>query len=354
MTTSNVTSKKLSAAQVAGTYIGTVVGAGFASGQETLRFFTLYGVYGAWGILIAILLFIFFGFTILQIGHYLHARSHRDVVAAIAGPYLHRFIDVSITCALVGGLTVMVAGAGVALEAQLGWPSWAGSALMVTISVVTVILGISRVISAISLVAPFLVGGTVLISCALLRFFVANWTWTAPGISGSWLPAAFLYVSYNMILTLGILAPLGNMAELSTLRKGTWLGGLGLGVSALAVHMAMLTQVPEIIGVEVPMWHIVAKVLRCAPLAYTLLLLAEIYTTAVANLYSLVARMTTPHTTAATWVSVSTGLFTLLASQIGFARLVHTLYPALGVVGVVLLCALAKWRWQRYLTRWAA
>ncbi|HEX3032027.1 MAG TPA: hypothetical protein VHS59_07255 [Bacillota bacterium] len=34
--------------QIAATYIGTVVGAGFASGQETLQFFLLPSVYGAW------------------------------------------------------------------------------------------------------------------------------------------------------------------------------------------------------------------------------------------------------------------------------------------------------------------
>ncbi|OTA41527.1 MAG: hypothetical protein A6D92_05935 [Symbiobacterium thermophilum] len=43
--------------RVATTYIGTVVGAGFASGQETLRFFAAYGPAGLAGILLATLLF---------------------------------------------------------------------------------------------------------------------------------------------------------------------------------------------------------------------------------------------------------------------------------------------------------
>ncbi|MGI6542828.1 MAG: hypothetical protein ACOX44_07205 [Limnochordia bacterium] len=356
MTAAKGTLKRLNAAQIAGTYIGTVVGAGFASGQETLRFFTLYGVQGTWGVFIATLLFVYFGLTVMQLGYSLHAQSHRDVIAAITGPYLYRFIDVMITGALAAGLTVMIAGAGAALQEQLGWPGWAGGALMAAGSVLTVLLGITGVISAISMVAPFLVGGTVAISLLLLRFYVPNASWSAPGLaaSGSWLPAAFLYVSYNMILTLGILAPMGGMSDPATIRKGAWLGGLGLGISAMAVHLAMLTQVPEIIGVEVPMLHIAAKVLRCAPAAYAWLLLAEIYTTAVANLYGFVARMTKSHPGLSAWMTVSTGLFAYLGSQIGFVALVQTLYPALGVVGGLLLFALVKWRFLRRMKEWKA
>ena len=40
--------------RIAMAYIGTVVGAGFATGQEILQFFTHYGILSFWAILISV------------------------------------------------------------------------------------------------------------------------------------------------------------------------------------------------------------------------------------------------------------------------------------------------------------
>jgi uncharacterized membrane protein YkvI len=52
--------KKFSALKVAFAYIGTVVGAGFASGQEILQFFSYFGYWGLVGLLLAAGLFVYF------------------------------------------------------------------------------------------------------------------------------------------------------------------------------------------------------------------------------------------------------------------------------------------------------
>lgn len=43
------------------TYAGTVIGAGFASGQELLQFFASYGWFGLLGVCVATILFTVFG-----------------------------------------------------------------------------------------------------------------------------------------------------------------------------------------------------------------------------------------------------------------------------------------------------
>ena len=52
----------------AATYVGTVVGAGFASGQEVLQFFGLLGPSGPLGILLAVAGVLVFGFAVMEIG----------------------------------------------------------------------------------------------------------------------------------------------------------------------------------------------------------------------------------------------------------------------------------------------
>ena len=45
--------------KIAGAFVGVIVGAGFASGQEILQFFTSFGVYGLIGCVVAGLTFVF-------------------------------------------------------------------------------------------------------------------------------------------------------------------------------------------------------------------------------------------------------------------------------------------------------
>ncbi len=51
--------------KIASIYVGTVIGAGFASGREIIDFFGVYGIKGIWGIVIAGLLFSLVGSLLL-------------------------------------------------------------------------------------------------------------------------------------------------------------------------------------------------------------------------------------------------------------------------------------------------
>ncbi|TDW05731.1 hypothetical protein [Pseudobacillus badius] len=60
--------------KIAGAYIGVIVGAGFASGQEILQFFTSFGWISVVGTCIATVLFAFLGMQLLQIGSRMGGR----------------------------------------------------------------------------------------------------------------------------------------------------------------------------------------------------------------------------------------------------------------------------------------
>jgi len=49
--------------KVAAVYIGTIVGAGFATGQEVLQFFNRFGIWGLGGLAVATILFIVSGIS---------------------------------------------------------------------------------------------------------------------------------------------------------------------------------------------------------------------------------------------------------------------------------------------------
>ena len=67
--------------KIAGAFVGVIVGAGFASGQEILQFFTSFGVYGLIGCVVAGLTFVFLSMVFSTLGQRLRAQSHKE-----AGP----------------------------------------------------------------------------------------------------------------------------------------------------------------------------------------------------------------------------------------------------------------------------
>lgn len=167
--------------------------------------------------------------------------------------------------------------------------------------------------------------------------------------------ATVLYASYNLFLSLGVLAPLGASTRSSrTVAAGGILGGLGLGAAALAVHLAVLSSLPRSAAVAIPMLQAAAALPPWARTGYALILFAEVYTTAVANLFALERRLTSPRgarpagARAARRVAalVAMGALALLASRLGFPRLVVTIYPLAGWVGLLVLAAVpvALWR----------
>ncbi len=59
----------ISILRYAGTYIGAVIGSGFASGQEPLQFFASYGYWGILGAILVIVLFAWYGYLFMAAGY---------------------------------------------------------------------------------------------------------------------------------------------------------------------------------------------------------------------------------------------------------------------------------------------
>src|SRR3546814_17985315 len=83
-------------------FVGVVVGAGFASGQEIMQFFTSFGMVGLVGAVISGALFIFLAMALSPLGQQKASLSHKRVIYDICGKYLGLFFDVLITFFKIG------------------------------------------------------------------------------------------------------------------------------------------------------------------------------------------------------------------------------------------------------------
>lgn len=336
--------KRISALKIAAVYIGTVVGAGFATGQEILQFFVFFGIGGLWGIILSTVLFIVFGVLIMELGLALGARSHLEIVRESGGPVFGMAMDAMILIFLFGALTAMMAGTGAMFREQLGLSEILGSIIMAILTAMTVLTGISGVINAISAVVPFLLASVIGISVYSITGTPPDLTAAASGGSHllqNWPMAAILYACYNIIMSISVLGPLGaEAAEKKSIVRGGVLGGLGLGLASLMIYLALSGHTADIEGLEIPMSYLAAGIAPVARILYSIVLIAEIYTTAVGSLYGISARLTSLAPKRAPVLIIGITALALCASMPGFSNLVKYLYPIQGYAGVVLLVAL--------------
>lgn len=335
--------KGISRFTIAATYVGTVVGAGFATGQEVLRFFTHFGANSLFAVVFATALFAVLGGVILRIGHHVRADSHVPIVEAVTGPLAGRLLDLVITFFLFGGSAVMFAGSGAVFAEHWHLNRFLGTLVMAGVAGGTVMLGLRGVVASISAVAPVLIALVTVISIGALvsnGLPPANLAWNRPDLAatGLWPISLFLYVSYNLVLSVSVLGPLGKEAkDADTAGWGGVIGGLALGIGIFFINLALISGLPGTAQYEVPMLHLARGFPAWIAAVYSVVLWAEVYTTAVAGLYGLSARFSPPGSHRFRIVVPLATVGALLLSQMGFARMVGVLFPAVGWLGLLLV-----------------
>ena len=333
--------------KIAATYIGTIVGAGFATGKETLQFFAPFGLSGVWGIVLSAVLFIIFGFIIMNIGHRIGADSHLDILEHTSGKIPRIIMDAIITFFLFGALTSMIAGTGALFAQQFGLPGIWGNLIMAAITALTALTGIKGVVNSISLIVPFMIVAVFGI-CVYAIFttppdMTSGTTIAESGLINNWLFSAILYVSYNTVLSIAVLGPLGAQAKnKKSILNGAILGGIGLGIGSVLIYLAISGNILRIKDMEVPMAHIAGNISFAIQIIFAIILIAEVYTTAVGSLFGFTSRLfdaKKPFFKGKTTI-IATTVLAFFASLLGFTNLVRYLYPIVGYGGILLLAFL--------------
>jgi uncharacterized membrane protein YkvI len=112
---------------------------------------------------------------------------------------------------------------------------------------------------------------------------------------------------------------------------------LGLGAGVFAIAAAILTVAPQVAGMEVPMIAVAGLISPYIRTFYSLVLVAEVYTTAVASLYGFTSRLTKRDSRSYRTLAVLASIAAFILARFGFSTIVRTLYPAAGFAGLLLM-----------------
>ncbi|KMN23789.1 YkvI family membrane protein [Pseudomonas helleri] len=332
--------------KIAGAFVGVIVGAGFASGRELMLMFVSFGVWGLVGAVISAAFFTFLGMALAGMGSRLQATSHKDVVYNLCGRFLGTFVDLMITFFMFAVTVVMLAGGGALLEQQFDIPAILGSIIVTVIVVAVVCLDVHKVIGVISAATPFLI----LTAVGVALYGVATRDLSFPELNqlaseqeagaNHWLLGALLYVSYNIVAGVPILAIMGGAAKTEKqAMMGGIIGGALLGLLMLVMSLGLLSRLDSVADLPMPMLSIATEASPVLGLLMAVIIFCMILNTAVGTLYSFCARVLPVGTHKFRLGSVAAGTIAFVGSLVGFISLVGQVYPLFGYLGFLLIGA---------------
>ncbi|GGF69960.1 putative membrane protein YkvI [Paenibacillus albidus] len=331
--------------QIAFTYIGTIVGAGFATGQEILQFFTQYGSWAVLTILLSTILFIWLGTKMMIIARRIEAESYEDFNRHLFGAKTGGLISLFTMFILIGVNSIMLAGAGAIFQEHLGLHYQTGLLLTMVGSYFLLKRGISGILQMNSIVVPLMLSLSLIIIFNTLqvpgaeRFLFLS---TDHSPFRAWL-SPLLYTAFNLGMAQAVLVPMArHTREEKALLRGGILGGLGIGFMLLAAHFSMSSQMPGILQFEIPMGSIAFRLGTVVQTIYLLLIFLEIFSTFVADIYGVAMQLQQRLPLAPSLITPLLMLVCYLLSQFGFSSLLSLFYPIFGGLALVWVVKLLR------------
>lgn len=322
--------------KIALTFVGTVVGAGFASGQEILQFFVRHGGRGGWGIGLAMLAMGIAMVKIFKIGCYLKSDSYSDFLKWLIGPRWLCWADLFFFLLMLLLMGVMFAGCGALFEElHLGYNWGIFWTTLIVISVLTLELAGLVIVNVIIVPLMFLATLTVAIF-SLVGQVMPEESVVAGGTT--WMVAALQFSAYNIILAIPVLMSLANQySQPGILRRGGWLGCICLGMMTAFIYGAIRVRLHDGSAPSFPMVELAKIWGKPVFFGYIFIIWGEMLTTLLANAYGLgkrVAVLTGWPFVHVIWILAGLGIG---IARIGFVDLIRGIYPIYGYLSMGLL-----------------
>ncbi len=316
-------------------FTGTVIGAGFASGQEIWIFFGSYGGAGLSGVLLAGIILAVTGMGIflgISDGDF---SSYGEFCEKTGGKAAGSFVAALGTIFMFATVCVMFAGSGALFSQQLGLDYRAGVVFMAVICFLCLIFGIKSVSVINCVLTPLMVLGIMILGFFSIIYGCCS---AAAGyssllsVSGSFI-SAIVYVSYNLLAVPSVLVSTPKISKREAVFAGFTGGGL---LGALGLIMYLISVKPGFMTAELPALRAANIINANFGVIYGVLIYFSMLTTVIGNAYGLVSAICARFGFSFFPTSAVIILCACAASVLGFSRLVGSLYVSVGYAAVLI------------------
>lgn len=319
--------------------IGTMIGAGFASGQEMYLFFFSYGIKGIIGILISSLMMGLVVYKVFQIVNKYGIDTYKDFLGILIKKKgkISFIINIVINGFVLITFFIMIAGFGAYFEQELAINSLIGSTILAILTFIIFMTSIKGVVKANELLVPVLIVFLVVIgaingkdiSLLELENYIIRKN------DGSFVLSAILYSSYNSILLIPVLLTLRNyIHNKKQILKIVWISTIIIVLLSIIVFLLLVRVDVDITKLEMPAVYVVSHMFKLLKYIYGFIILGSIFTTTI-SLGTSFLQNVTKNEKSYTQIAVIMCITSVLISKIGFSNLVNSLYPFFGYLGLI-------------------
>ncbi|MBQ6820205.1 MAG: transporter [Clostridium sp.] len=328
--------------QVAVVFIGTIVGAGLASGQEIKEFFTSYGVLSFLGIIVCGIFYIILGSIVSKISIKYKLNSYGDVIKIVSPNILGKITGLITTLYLISSASIILAGSGALINQFFGVPKIIGSLIMIALAIFFLLKDTDGLIQVNSFIVPTLI---ITISIITILYFLLCKDLTTihqlvkfePTKSGITL-STILYAGYNTLCCLGVLVPLSNQIKKpKTMFWGITLGALGLVLLSFAINFLLMINEPYIHNYEIPLLFVAQRFGNIIQALLLIVIWLEMFSTEVSDIFSISKTIDNTFHIEFKKAIFIVILIALPISRIGFSKLIGSLYPIFGLLSLIFI-----------------
>jgi len=325
--------------------IGTLIGAGFASGREIYLFFLQYGENGKIGIILTGLITGIIIYTVLGIVKTYEINNYNKLLERINWKHekVNKIINLIVNAFLLISFYIMVAGFSAYMGQTYKISIYISSTIFVIICYIIFKKSIQGVVKANQILVPLLVILIVYLGLKNLPYILEQNTQNILVVKQKgWLLASILYASYNSIILIPVLTSLRNyIYSKKDIIKVSIISSAIIVVLALFIYGLLLRGKFFVSELEMPLIEITLQFGKVFKYIYGFVIIASIFTSAVSTGYSFLQNVT-KNKKSYEIVLIIMCLTGIVVSNIGFSNLVEILYPLFGVLGLMQIGVLLK------------
>lgn len=326
------------ASKVVMVVIGTLIGAGFASGREIFLFFMEYGNLGQLGILFSSLITGVIIYTVLKIGKRNQIEQYSEFLSMINPNHktINRCLNGIVNAFLFISFLIMIAGFSAYMNQAYQVPNYVSSIFFILFCYLIFQNSLQGMTKINSYLVPILLGFIFYLGIKNVPYLIENKMMIEIETkqNGFWI-SSLLYASYNSIILIPVLLSLKSYIQ--TEKQIGWIAvfsSIGMILLSFCIYGLLLKGQFYARELELPLLAITLQFGKWQQYLYGIIMIISIFTSAISAGYSFLENVSKDRRSYRRNLGMIS-VFGILVSNIGFSSLVQVLYPLFGMLGVV-------------------
>ena len=331
--------------------IGTLIGAGFASGKEVYIFFNKYGTLGIYGIILSGIILSLVIFKVLKISKENKIDSYKELITGVSKfKKVNKVLTNIINIFLLVSFFIMVSGFASYFYEQLNISSIIMAIIMAVLCFITFNKNIEGITKANTILIPFLIIFIIVTAIINSEYFINNFNYIDNSFTDSennfilmnnWIVSATLYASYNSIILIPILIGLKKIVEKKNIAIISILTGIIFIFLGISLYSILFRGQGYIQYLDIPIIFIMNQFGDFYSTTYGIIVAIAIFTSAISAGYGFLENF---NKSQAKYKKVAIAICTIsvFVAMIKFSYLVEILYPIFGLLGFIQIILLLK------------